>query len=73
MIPLATASNPVKIIGIEWILDKGGECAENLSNALNNEMNKTINNPTASFDDFFLFSFEHSMLRCCKTLGKEGR
>ena len=64
---------PQKIIGMEWILDKGDECAENLSNALNNKINKTINNPTVSFGNFFLLSLKHSMLRCCEILRQEGR
>ena len=58
---------------MEWILDKGGECAENLSNVLKNEMNKTINNPTVSFGNFFLLSLKHSMLRFCEILRQEGR
>ena len=37
-----------------------GECAENLNDASNNEMNKTINNQTVSFVQFF-FSFLSSI------------
>ena len=31
-----------------------GECAENLNDAQNNEMNKSINNWTVCFGNFFL-------------------
>ena len=65
LIPIVDGKDPLKSRGMEWISGMDDECAENLNNAKNSEMNKTINNWTVSFGNFSPFlsqAFDVSLL-----------